>query len=268
MAQGYLVPLPQRLFDSNNLPAAGWKIFTWTATGTFTVPLTTYSNSALSSANTNPIITDASGYFRAFVAENINLDISVQNAAGVAQFTFPGLNPMPDTSSSAQSVTAVPTGGIIAFGAAVAPTGFLLCDGSLVSRTTYSALFTAIGTTYGVGNGTTTFGLPDMRQRFPLGLAASGTGNVLGVTGGTIDHLHTGPSHTHGVVVTRDGWGEILNTPSTEGRLNTGAAAGTGIFASSYQPTADLTVTSAAGGTGNTGTANPPFQTVTFIIKT
>src|SRR5690606_38844077 len=86
---------------------------------------------------------------------------------------------------------------VLPFAGAVAPGGYLLADGTAVSRTTFARLFAAIGTTFGAGDGATTFNLPDMRQRFPLGKAASGTGNVLGQTGGAIDHTHAGPSHTH-----------------------------------------------------------------------
>lgn len=63
----------------------------------------------------------------------------------------------------------VPTGGVLPFAGSAAPTGYLLCDGSAVSRTTYAALFTAIGSTHGSGNGTTTFNLPDYRGRFLRG---------------------------------------------------------------------------------------------------
>ena len=90
-----------------------------------------------------------------------------------------------------------PTGAIVAYGGTDAPTGWLLCNGQAVSRTTYARLFAVIGTTYGAGDGSTTFNLPDLRQRFPLGKAASGTGSTLGATGGAIDHTHSGPSHTH-----------------------------------------------------------------------
>ena len=100
-----------------------------------------------------------------------------------------------------------PTGVILAFGGVAAPSGYLLCDGSLISRTTYAALFAVIGTAYGEGDGSTTFKLPDYRGRFVLGKAASGTGAVLGVTGGSLDHdhsiashHHTGPSHSHAQV--------------------------------------------------------------------
>ena len=93
----------------------------------------------------------------------------------------------------------VPTGTIVAYGGTSAPSGWLLCDGAAVSRNTYARLFSVLGTTYGAGDGSTTFNLPDLRQRFPLGKAASGTGSTLGATGGAIDHTHSGPSHTHGM---------------------------------------------------------------------
>ena len=88
-------------------------------------------------------------------------------------------------------------GSLSPYAGATAPLGTLLCNGQAVSRTTYDELFTAIGTTYGVGDGVTTFNIPDLRQRFPLGVAASGTGSTLGGVGGTIDHTHVGASHVH-----------------------------------------------------------------------
>ncbi len=83
-----------------------------------------------------------------------------------------------------------PTGGIIMWVNAVAPTGWLMCDGAAYSRTTYAALFALCGTTYGAGDGSTTFNIPDCRQRFIIGKAAAGTGSTLGGTGGVIDHTH------------------------------------------------------------------------------
>lgn len=266
MPQGYPVPLPQRLFDSDGAPANGWKIYTYTA-GT-TTPLTTYSDGGLSSANTNPIIAGSDGYFRMFVADATYVKIIVKNASDALQFMLDNLEPMQDQAAAAAAATPVPTGGIVAYGAASAPTGYLLCNGALVSRATYSALFTAISTTFGAGDGSTTFGLPDLRGKFPLGVAASGTGNTLGGTGGAIDHVHTGPSHTHVSTIPRDGWGNASNVPATSGRIRTGDAAGTGTEANAVQAANTQDVTSAAGGTGNTGTANPPFLALTFIIKT
>ena len=66
-----------------------------------------------------------------------------------------------------------PTGAITMYGGASAPGGYLLCDGAAYSRSIYSALFTAIGTAYGVGDGSTTFNVPDMRGMFPRGVTGA-----------------------------------------------------------------------------------------------
>lgn len=74
-----------------------------------------------------------------------------------------------------------------------APTGWLLANGDIVSRSTYSALFSAIGTVYGAGDGSTTFALPDMRSRVPIAVG-TGTGlsaRTLGGTVGTESHTLT-----------------------------------------------------------------------------
>ena len=60
-----------------------------------------------------------------------------------------------------------PPGSIVAFGGSMAPSGWISCDGTAVSRTTYAALFAAIGTAWGTGDGTTTFNLPDLRPVTP-----------------------------------------------------------------------------------------------------
>lgn len=63
----------------------------------------------------------------------------------------------------------VPAGTIMGWGGSTAPEQWVICDGTAVSRSTYSALYAAIGTTYGIGDGTTTFNLPDLRGRIPVG---------------------------------------------------------------------------------------------------
>ncbi|MCZ2094697.1 MAG: phage tail protein, partial [Anaerolineae bacterium] len=90
----------------------------------------------------------------------------------------------------------VPVGTIIAYAGTSAPTGYLDCDGANVSRATYSALFSAIGTTWGVGDGVTTFGVPDLRRRTMVGsggVASAGPANTVGSTGGneTVNIAHT-----------------------------------------------------------------------------
>lgn len=71
--------------------------------------------------------------------------------------------------------SSVPTGCVQSFAGSTTPQGWLLCDGSAVSRTDYAALYAVIGTTYGAGNGSTTFNLPNLVDKFVEGSATSGT---------------------------------------------------------------------------------------------
>lgn len=124
-----------------------------------------------------------------------------------------------------QSITSLSPAGVIKpYAAGALPSGFLQCDGSAVSRTTYAILFAVVGTTYGAGNGTTTFNLPDLRGRMPMG---DGTGS--GLTARTVGQLPGGethtlggtnlPSHTHGVSGNTGG-GSISGTANSGVNLN------------------------------------------------
>lgn len=112
------------------------------------------------------------------------------------------------------------TGSILFMSKVGTHSGFLYCDGSAVSRTTYAALFTVISTTYGVGDGSTTFNLPDLRGVNIVGKdSGDASYDVLGETGGAktinIAHSHTMDTHSHntgsgtasatGATVTADG---------------------------------------------------------------
>lgn len=96
------------------------------------------------------------------------------------------------------------TGSIIAFAGQTTPSGYLECNGSNVSRSTYADLFTAIGVTWGAGDGTTTFTLPDLRRRTLIGkngtAGAGSPGITMGSTGGSETRTLTTanlPSHAH-----------------------------------------------------------------------
>lgn len=97
--------------------------------------------------------------------------------------------------------TLLPSGSILPFGGNTAPSNALLCNGQEVSRATYSNLFDVIGTTYGSGNGSTTFNVPNLKGRALVGLDSTQTEfNTLGKLGGhkdTQQHTHIQDSHTH-----------------------------------------------------------------------
>jgi microcystin-dependent protein len=155
----------------------------------------------------------------------------------------------------------VPTGTILPYGGSAAPTGFQLCNGAAISRTTFAQLFAVIGTTFGPGNGTTTFNIPDLQQRFPLGKAASGTGATLGGTGGAIDHVHDLDTPTAGAdiriaastVINKSKTGLSYTDDRTVSGLTTAATANAQTVGSALE--------------GDTDIANPPFQVVNYIIK-
>lgn len=277
MAQGYTAQVPQRLWTNDGEIAVGWKLTTYV--GGSSTPLTTYSDTGLSSQNTNPIVTDASGFFRCYVAKGVIVKFAVTDENDVPQsgYSIDGVEAMIDPTTDAPPTPNEDTGVIKMWSgdAGDIPSGYLLCDGTLVLRATYadlSALYAAMTPSYpyGAGNGTTTFALPNLVGRFPLGVAASGTGDAIGDTGGLIDHVHTGPSHTHTTTVPRTGWTPTASPviPPTNGALSVGNVAGAGQFSSQYESTVDQTITSSASGTGNTGTANPPFLSLYFIVKT
>jgi len=97
----------------------------------------------------------------------------------------------------------IPVGTMLDFAGVTAPFGYLVCNGDAVSRTTYAALFAVIGTTWGVGNGSTTFNLPDLRRRTTIGVGGtvvSGPNNWLAAVGGaetTALATTNIPSHAH-----------------------------------------------------------------------
>jgi microcystin-dependent protein len=149
----------------------------------------------------------------------------------------------------------IPAGAIIPTAATTLPSGgWLLCDGSAVVRASFPALFEAIGTTYGSGNGSTTFNIPNLKGRIPLGQDTTQTEfDILGETGGAKTHTLTAaeiPAHTHPQQVVNNG---TAGTAGTQG-------------ASTANATTVGTTGSNSGGDGAHNNLQP-YIVLRYIIK-
>jgi microcystin-dependent protein len=154
-----------------------------------------------------------------------------------------------------------PTGVINMWGTGTAPTGWLLCAGAAVNRTTYAALFAVIGTTFGVGDGSTTFNLPNYTNRMPYGTTLAATGGSADAI--TVAHTHTATStdsgHTHGYTI------NTLAGNNAAGSIPDYIRQGS---ATTDSGVANITTTVNSTGSSGTNANLPPYLGINFIIKT
>ena len=169
------------------------------------------------------------------------------------------------------SITANPgvlSGSLLMWPTTSAPTGYLNCDGTAVSRTTYASLFAVVSTTFGSGDGSTTFNLPNYTGRMPYGA-------TIGTIGGSADaivvsHTHTatstvtdpGHAHTANDFIVFTGSGQTYGAGGGKMNNNTGTlteAATTGIT---------VATSNANAGVSGTNANLPPYLGINFIIKT
>lgn len=133
------------------------------------------------------------------------------------------------TTAATATTSFLPAGTVIWKASTNVPTGWLECNGAAVSRTTYAALFSDIGTTFGTGDGSTTFNLPTQARRTLVGRGGSGTAtlaNTVGATGGSETHTLTAaemPTHSHTYLAPQ----AFSINPGGGGAINVGAATGT-----------------------------------------
>lgn len=173
----------------------------------------------------------------------------------------------------AGGVVEVPPGVVSATAAAAAPSGWLICDGAAVSRTTYAALFTAIGTQFGTGDGSTTFNVPNLKGRVVVGMDSGQTEfDVLGETGGAKTHTLTVaemPSHTH----TQNPHSHEIDTAGTALkyilRASPGTGSGMGGMASAGAALNATAATATNQNTGGGGAHNnlQPYIVLNYAIK-
>lgn len=206
-----------------------------------------------------------------FVANNTTgaFSVTLKTASAGVTVTIPqggsGFYVLNGTDVYAPTLPGIPAGAVMSFAMSTVPTGWLECDGSAISRSTYAQLFATIGTTFGVGNGSTTFNIPDLRGYFVRGWAHGGSidsGRAFGSTqtGAIESHNHTFagnalPTHSHTIPA----------------RVNDAAG---GLADGSGGISADISTTSVSAGTptgtiGNTGgTETRPYNVaLMYCIK-
>jgi microcystin-dependent protein len=190
-------------------------------------------------------LTQSAGHLRLIKS---TLLATFPNITGAVSATHTEIDAAVDAVQAAQYI---PAGSILPFAGSSTPSGYLLCYGQAVSRTTYSGLYTALGTTWGSGDGTTTFNVPDFRDRMLVGKADMG-----GVDAAIIDSLLT--STTLGA--TYDGEGAIDTITLAEANLpaHTHSISGTcsGTTASDGTHTHTYSGSTSSGGTHNHSYAN------------
>ena len=173
-------------------------------------------------------------------------------------------------------IEGIPTATIVPWSSSSVPSGFLECNGAAVSRSTYSALFAIISTTYGAGDGASTFNLPDLQDNVAMGksgtkaLASTGgantvtsTGNVGGSTANATLSTAQLASHTHGTQFSNPPGG---NTPGVGSRDN-GNDNGT-IATSSTGSGTGHSHNMSATFSGDATSVVQPYLTLIYIIKT
>jgi len=169
------------------------------------------------------------------------------------------------TWTSAAAAPGVLTGALLMWATTSAPSGYLMCDGSAVSRTTYAALYAVIGTTFGSGDGSTTFNVPNYTNRMPYG-------TTIGTTGGSADAIVVSHTHTATSAVTDPG--HVHTYQGSNYQPNNAAGSVPDWIGASTMTTnsavTNISVATTVNSTGSSGTnANlPPYLGIRFIIKT
>lgn len=302
--------LVAQYFATDGTPLAGGQLFCY-AGGTSSTKQSCFTDSTGGVALPNPIVLNARGEIAASAtgtATGLWMDPTLSYKFVLAPSTDsdPPTNPiwtidnvvspeaavLADLAAFKATIASISIGGIVPYGGASAPSGWLFCTGAAISRTTYAALFGIIGTAFGVGDASTTFNLPDLRGRAIFGKDDMGgsaanritsiagiTGTTLGAAGGsqlaaTHTHVLTDPGHTH--TLTDPGHFHAIQTQSRGSSTPNGVpdsdAGAVGPDGDTRNHTTGITITSsvtsvtiASSGAGSSQNM-PPAQICNYLI--
>lgn len=267
-----IAPLVEKLYTISNQTTGGYAVTIGGSSGlTVSIP----------NGTTGQVYCDGSNFYSSTTTSAGNYNVSGDLVvAGTI------------TAQGASNI--VPAGSLMMWPTASAPSGYLICNGAAVSRSTYAALFGIVGTTFGAGDGSTTFNLPNYNDRMPIGAGATYSANSQGGSKDAIvvSHSHTAgssssvsdPGHSHGVSDPGHAHSTaFFITPSSgsnpgfsNGGLyppttaNTGTAAATtgiGIFANTTNISVSTSTTVNSTGGSATNANLPPYLGIYFIIK-
>lgn len=226
------------------------------AGGNVTVPTYTHPNSGVTAGTYRSVTVNAQGH----VTAGSNPTITVAQGGTGATTAAQARTNLGITQANGNQI---PTGTILPFAGSTIPSGFLACNGAAVSRTTYSALYSAIGTTYGTGDGSTTFNLPSVEDNrfleFSSTRGAKKDAGLPNITGYAAFRIRS-----DGTNAVAAGWGGAFTATGDSARYfdNTQASAGD---VTTHQLTLNASGSSSV--YGNSTTVQPKSLTVRAIIK-
>jgi microcystin-dependent protein len=258
--------------------------------GVYSLPagyLATTGQSATASQHNTPL-EDIASEITASVPVNGSKAMTGNLAMGSNKITGLGDGTVAtDAAAYGQLAVWMPAGIIAPYAGTTEPSGWLFCYGQAISRTTYATLFAAISTTYGSGDGSTTFNLPDLRGRVVAGqddmggssanrlTGASGgvDGDVLGGTGGAETHtLTTAELAVHSHANSLNDTGHTHTISPTYTGVNSGAGSARSTFdpasTNTGSATTGISITNANAGSGNAHNNVQPTLILNYIIRT
>lgn len=201
------------------------------------------------------------------IGTNINIDANGRLNVPNATTTQAGVMSASDK-AKLNGLAGVPTGTVHAFAGSSAPSGYLICDGSAVSRTTYANLFAVIGTTYGAGNGTSTFNLPNLIDRFVQGSSTGGTyknaglPNFVGYIRSRSNTFRADASWNNSKTLGNNATGGAFSVVEDHLRSEGNADDNTYEYIAKLDPSTQKSIY------GASETVQPPALTMRYIIKT